>query len=151
MMTRTIAGVRALALDGKALKKSSTPSTTPRRRQVLSAFATDSAPCAGAYRNRPRIQREFRGAQKLLRKSILQTASSRSTPCTAKKELIEAAAANAHLIVQLKEHQPSLHGRVKTMPQGTAALGRANDRRQIAAIAMKRGSSACSTRRPRGG
>jgi hypothetical protein len=42
----------------------------------------------------------------------LQTASSRSTPCTAKKTF-EAAAANAHLIVQLKENQPSLHGRVK--------------------------------------
>jgi len=48
-----------------------------------------------------------------LRKSILQTASSRSTPCTAKKTFEAAAAANAHLIVQLKENQPTLCGRVE--------------------------------------
>src|ERR1700746_3142370 len=57
----------------------------------------------------------YRRCRNCSKNSMLRAISSRSTPCIAKKTFEAAADAQAHLIVQLKDNQPTLCRKVETV------------------------------------
>src|SRR5450759_1720266 len=65
---------------------------------------------------------KFRRRKSFWKNSALRTASSRSTRCTVKKTFEAAAAANAHLIVQLKENQLTLCRNVEAVCRDATLL-----------------------------
>jgi hypothetical protein len=100
-----------LALDGNALKKTFDAFNDFKARQFLSAFATDSA-LVLAHIEIDQKSNEIPAAQKLFEEIALANRLVTLDAMRCKKTF-EAAAVNADLIVQLKENQPSLHGRVE--------------------------------------
>ena len=97
-----------IAFDGKTLKGSFDNFNDAKAKQVLSAFAVDTA-LVLAYIEIDEKSNEIPALQKLL--AELDVAG-RIVTCdamhSAKKTFEVAAAANAHLIVQLKDNQPIL-------------------------------------------
>src|ERR1700746_3307977 len=64
----------------------------------------------------------YRRCRNCWKNSMLQAISSRSTPCIAKKTFETAAEAQAHLIVQLKDNQPTLCRKVEAACSDTKPL-----------------------------
>jgi hypothetical protein len=104
----TIAGVRALALDGKVLKGSFDAFNDAKARQVLSAFATDTALVLAHFEIVREIQRNPGGAKAFRGTRSFEPRRDAGRHALPKKTFEAGAAANAHLIVQLKENQPTL-------------------------------------------
>src|ERR1019366_9022029 len=98
-----------------------TPSTTSGR----SRYSTPSPPTrrwCWRISKSTRNPTKFRRRKSFWKNSALRTASSRSTRCTVKKTFEAAAAANAHLIVQLKENQLTLCRNVEAVCRDATLL-----------------------------
>jgi hypothetical protein len=99
---------RVIAFDGETLKGSFDNFNDIKARQVLGAFAVDTALVLAHVEIDEKIQRNPRRA-----KAVGGTRRGRPychvrRDALSKKPFIAAAAANAHLIVQLKDNQPIL-------------------------------------------
>jgi hypothetical protein len=79
-------GTRILAFDGKALKGSFDAFSDAKARQILSAFAVDTA-LVLAHIMIDEKSNEIPAVQKLLEELKLRAISSRSMPCIAKKNI----------------------------------------------------------------
>ena len=127
----TIAGVRALALDGKALKKSFDAFNDAKARQVLSAFATDSA-LVLAHIEIDEKSNEIPAAQKLFEEIDLANRVITLDAMHCQKNFRDGGGGKrpSDRSTQRKPAEPAW-ARQGPLPQGAAALGRANDRRQM--------------------
>jgi hypothetical protein len=126
----TIAGVRALALDGKALKKSFDAFNDAKARQVLSAFATDSA-LVLAHIEIDEKSNEIPAAQKLFEEIDLANRVVTLDAMHCQKNFRGGGGKRpSDRSAQGTPAEPAW-ARQGPLPQGTAALGRANDRRQM--------------------
>src|SRR5579862_9929738 len=102
------ASMRVVALDGKALKGSFDAFNDAKARQILSAFAADTA-LVLAHIEIDEKSNEIPVAQKLLEElDVAGHIVTLDAMHCQKKTFEAAAAAQAHLIVQLKDNQPTL-------------------------------------------
>ncbi len=125
----TSAGVRALALDGKALKKSFDAFNDAKARQVLSAFATDSA-LVLAHIEIDEKSNEIPAAQKLFEEIDLANRVVTLDAMHCQKNFRGGGKRPSDRSAQRKPAEPAWACQ-GPLPQGAAALGRANDRRQM--------------------
>src|SRR4029077_146594 len=107
--TATDPSRRTIALDGKTLRRSFDNFHDRKAAQVLHAFDVEAGLILGACRHRGKDQRDPRGPAVARRTEGCPLHHHARRQCTAKKKTSEAAAqAQARVVVQLKDNQPSL-------------------------------------------
>ena len=121
---------RFIAIDGKTLRQSFDAFADRKAAHVLSAFAVDHRIIL-AHEVIDEKSNEIPTAQALIAAMGLSDASSRSTPCTAKKTFEIARETGNELIVQVKANQPGLLQRCEHIA-ATAAPIAVDDRRNLA-------------------
>lgn len=126
----TTAGPRALALDGKALRGSFDAFTDAKARQVLSAFATDTALVLAHYEIDEKSN-EIPAAQKLFAELDLTDRVVTLDAMHCQKNLRGGGECKrpSDRSTERKPADP-VRARRRALPQGAGALQRANDRRQ---------------------
>ena len=127
----TIAGVRALALDGKALKGSFDAFNDAKARQVLSAFATDTA-LVLAHFEIDEKSNEIQAAQKLFAELDLSNRVVTLDAMRCQKNF-RGGGRRERPSDHSTERKPAdlVRARRRALLQGAAALLRANHRRQM--------------------
>jgi len=126
-----IAGVRALALDGKALKGSFDAFNDVKARQVLSAFATDTALVLAHFEIDDKSN-EIPAAQKLFAELDLAARIVTLDAMHCQKNFRGGGGRErpSHRSAERKSAD-LMRARRRALLQGVAAFGRANDRRQM--------------------
>ena len=127
----TISGVRALAFDGKVLKGSFDAFNDVRAKQILSAFATDTA-LVLAHIEIDEKSNEIPAAQKLFAEIDLANRVVTLDAMHCQKNFRGGGGCKrpSDRSAERKPADP-VRARRGPLPQGSAALGRANDRRQV--------------------
>ena len=115
------ANARVVAFDGKTLKGSFDSFNDIRARQLLSAFAVDTG-LVLAHIEIDEKSNEIRPCKSCCRNSAWRVISPPPTRSTVKKTFEAAALANAHLIVQLKDNQPTLCQNVDSLCEAAEPL-----------------------------
>jgi len=140
-------GMHVVAFDGKALKVVSITSTTSRQNRC-SARLLSTRLWFWRISRSTKNQRDPGRAETAGR--TRRCGPYRHVRCDAlsKKTFEAAAAANAHLIVQLKDNQLTLRQKVEAVCDTTTPLSGVRTVMKNAAIATKREPSPCSTQRP---